>query len=218
MAGRVDGNTAYSRSLNGETGSNSRSNLDLIRDFYRLQILYNEILFQLKPPMILYSDGDFDDFMVSMPNILAYALSINNDSNFFYTTPTELDTNYEYDSNIVTNYRNLSNSLVNVLTQGMSEYYKIKNLEEYNTELLSYKDILEDRTKLIAYVDEIQTTSYLFSAQATYTHDLDIKLWYQVYLERHGAPGDGVFDTELLADIIEELVAAGLVSVDELIY
>ena len=37
-------------------------------------------------------------------------------------------------------------------------------------------------------------------------------------VERHGAPGDGVFDSELLSVIIDELVASGQVSEDELIY
>ena len=35
--------------------------------------------------------------------------------------------------------------------------------------------------------------------------NLEIKLWYKVYLERHGPPGDGVFDSILLAEIIQEL-------------
>ena len=83
---------------------------------------------------------------------------------------------------------------------------------------MSYKEILEDRTKLLEYISEIQKTAYLFSAEATYTNNLEIKLWYQIYLERHGAPGDGVFDSALLGEIIEELVLSGQVSQDELIY
>lgn len=217
-AGFVDGNTSFTKNIHGETGVTGSSNLDLIRDYYRLQILFNRIIFQLKPPMQLYSDGDFEDFIVSMPNILTFSTNINDDSVFYYDNENDLLTDFEYDPDLVSNYRSLSNSLVNVLKQGISEYYKIKNLEQENTTLLSYKEILQDRTRLLEYLGEIQKTSYLFSAEATYTNNLEIKLWYQVYLERHGAPGDGVFDSELLSAIIDELVASGQVSEDELIY
>tara|TARA_B100001093_G_C26732837_1_gene973050 strand:+ start:146 stop:805 length:660 start_codon:yes stop_codon:yes gene_type:complete len=217
-AGFIDGNTSFTKNIHGETGVAGSSNLDLIRDYHRLQILFNRIIFQLKPPMQLYSDGDFEDFIVSMPNILTFSTNINDDSVFYYDNENDLLTDFEYDPDLVSNYRSLSNSLVNVLKQGISEYYKIKNLEQENTTLLSYKEILQDRTRLLEYLGEIQKTSYLFSAEATYTNNLEIKLWYQVYLERHGAPGDGVFDSELLSVIIDELVASGQVSEDELIY
>ena len=153
-----------------------------------------------------------------MPNILTYAANINNNNVFYYNDENVLDSDFEYDSELVSNYRSLSNSLVNVLKQGITEYYKIKNLERQNTELLSYRDILQNRTRLLDYISEIQKTSYLFSAEATYSNNLEIKLWYQVYLERHGPPGDGVFDSEKITTIIDEFIASGQVSQDELIF
>lgn len=218
MSIRVDGNTSFSLSLHQESGVIDKSNLDALYDYYRLQILFRQIIFKLNPPMQLYSDGDFDDFVTSSPNFLAIASQINNDVNFYYDRSESLLTDFEYDSNLVSNYRSISNSLVDVLKQGVSEYYKIKNLQQENRDLLSYREILQNRTKLLDYISEIQKTSYLFSAEATYSNNLQIKLWYQVYLERHGAPGDGVFDSEKLSVIIDELVATGQVSEDELIY
>ena len=168
--------------------------------------------------MQLYAEADFDNFIISMPNLLTFASNINNDDIFYYNQETTLDADFEYDDTLVSNYRTFSNSIVNTLTQAVSEYIKIKNLEQENAELLSYREILQNREKLLDYINEIQTTSYLFSAEATYSNNLEIKLWYQVYLERHGAPGDGVFDSALLSEIIDELVASGQVSQDELIY
>ena len=217
-AGFVDGNTAFSVNIHGETGSVDKSNIDAVRDYSRLKILFKQLLFQLKPPMQLYAEADFDNFMVSMPNLLTFASNINNDDIFYYNQETTLDADFEYDDTLVSNYRTFSNSIVNTLTQAVSEYIKIKNLEQENAELLSYREILQNREKLLDYITEIQTTSYLFSAEATYSNNLEIKLWYQVYLERHGAPGDGAFDSALLSEIIDELVASGQVSQDELIY
>ena len=78
-----------------------------------------------------------------------------------------------------------------------------------------YKDILEDPVKLRAYLEELQKTSFLFSAEATFDTPIVLKLWYQVYLERYGPPGDGVFDSELLGGIIQELIANGDITEDE---
>ena len=214
----VDGNASTIKNMHGETGAVSKNNLDLINDYYRLQVLFNEILFQLKPPMLLYSTADFENFVVSMPNVLTFTQRINNDNTFYYDSETAFETNFEYDENLVSNYRTFTNNIIDVLTQGISEYYKIKNLEQENIELLSYKEILQDRTRLLEYISEIQKTSYLFSAEATYTNNLEIKLWYKVYLERYGPPGDGVFESEKLSAIIDELVASGEVTQDELIY
>lgn len=214
----TDGNSTAFISVHGETGSVDKSNLNVIYDYYRLQILFNQIIFQLKPPMLLYSSADFENFLLSMPNLLQFMQNIENDNVFEYGNELQILSNYEYDSTLVNKYRTMTTDLIDVLQQGMSEYYKIKNLEQENTELLSYKEILQDRTKLLDYISEIQTTSYLFSAKATYTNDLEIKLWYQVYLERHGPPGDGVFESVKLSAIIDELVASGQVSQDELIY
>ena len=58
----------------------------------------------------------------------------------------------------------------------------------------------------------------MLSANATLQTDYELKLWYKVYMERHGPPGDGVFNSELLAEIIEELIASGEISEDELIF
>ena len=214
MAGRVDGNTVLAKSLTGHSATAANNDVQIIKDYYRLQILFNQILFQLKPPMTLYSDADFDNFIYSMPNLLTVSSAITNDTTFYYTY-SDL---FRYNENLVSNYRTFSTTLINTLTQAVTEYYTIKNFENENLSLLSYKEILEDRTKLLEYISEIQKTAYLFSAEATYTNNLEIKLWYQIYLERYGAPGDGVFDSALLGEIIEELVLSGQVSQDELIY
>ena len=75
----VDGNSAVVRNIHSETGAVDKNNLDIIYDYYRLQILFNNIIFQLKPPMLLYSGADFENFLVSMPNIIQFTQNIEND-------------------------------------------------------------------------------------------------------------------------------------------
>ena len=199
----------------------TNKNLDAVRDYTRLQILYDDIISQFNTPIGHYIDGSFTEFLASdlmtEEKLIQIALNINNDDVFKITQAVALDQEFNYDKNsrLVTKYRDLSNKLVDMLKQAITEYVKIKNLQDENTQLLTFKEILEDREKLLEYLSEIQTTSYLFSASATYNQNLEIKPWYALYLERHGAPGDGVFESDKLAVIVNELIASGEISEDD---
>jgi len=220
MARYINGNETNTYSSYGDVSVGTSKLTTVLKDYYRLKILFDDIINQLQPPKAEYILANFDDFVNNWDDDFYITVSslLNNDNTFFYNNETTLLSNYDYDEDLVTNYRSMTNRLINVLKQSISEYYKIKTLEEENVQLQSYKDILEDREKLLEYVAEIQKTSFLFSAQATYSNDLEIKLWYKEYLERYGPPGDGIFDTELLADIIKELYESGQIDSMEYIY
>lgn len=208
-------------SLSNYTSTATNKNLDAVRDYTRLQILYRDIISQFNTPIGHYIDGSFTEFLASdlmtEEKLIQIALNINNDDVFKITQAVALDQEFNYDKNsrLVTKYRDLSNKLVDMLKQAITEYVKIKNLQDENTQLLTFKEILEDREKLLEYLSEIQTTSYLFSASATYNQNLEIKPWYARYLEDHGAPGDGVFESDKLAVIVNELIASGEISEDD---
>ena len=215
----VNGNQITTTSSFGQIGDSAKY-FKTIKDYSRLKILFNTILNELQPPKTSYILADFNEFVNTWDDSFYNRMSllVNNNDTFLYDNETKLLSNYTYNETLVLDYRTMTNQLINVLKQSVSEYYKIQTLETENIKLQSYKDILEDREKLLEYVSEIQKTSYLFSAKATYSDDLQIKLWYKIYLERHGPPGDGVFDSQLLADIIEELFNEGLIDSMEYIY
>lgn len=218
VVGRTNGNGTSSNQLGQfNAASNFILNRDLKHDYFRLKILYERVLFQLRPPMTLYNEGEFDYFMSSMPNILTLTRLLNNENTFFMNDSTSLN-EYSYEGGLVDKYIFITNRLVDTIKQAMTEYIKIQNLENENAELKSYKEILHDQDKLIAYLEEQKNTGHLFSASATLQVEYELKLWYKVYMERYGPPGDGVFNSELLAEIIEELIATGEISEDELIF
>lgn len=218
VVSRFNGNTVGRSQIGGYIFSEGkRENINLKNDYFRLKILYERVLFQLRPPMTLYNEGEFEFFMNSMPNVLTLTRVLNNENTFFMNNAKALNA-YEYEGGLVDNYIFITNRLVDTIKQAMTEYIKIRNLEKENAELKSYKEILQDKDKLVAYLEEQQNTGHIFSANATLQVQPELKLWYQVYLERHGPPGDGVFNSELLAEIIEELIASGEISEDELIF
>jgi hypothetical protein len=218
VVGRSNGNIAGASQLGHfNFVGGKRENRNLRYDYFRLKILYERVLFQLRPPMTLYNEGEFEFFMSSMPNVLTLTRVLNNENTFFMNDPKSLN-DYDYEGGLVDKYIFITNRLVDTIKQAMTEYIKIRNLENENAELKTYKEILQDKDKLVAYLEEQQNTGHLFSASATLQTQPQLKLWYQVYMERHGPPGDGVFNSELLAEIIEELIASGEVSEDELIF
>lgn len=218
VVGRSNGNIAGASQIGGYSFTGfKRENKNLKYDYYRLKILYERVLFQLRPPMTLYNEGEFEFFMSSMPNVLTLTRVLNNQDTFFMTNPKPLN-DYEYEGGLVDKYIFITNRLVDTIKQAMTEYVKIRNLERENAELKSYKEILQDKDKLVEYLEQQKNTGHLFSATATLEVQYELKLWYKVYMERHGPPGDGVFNSELLAEIIEELIASGEVTEDELIF
>lgn len=217
VVGRSNGNISGVSQIGGFNFVGKRENRNLKYDYFRLKILYERVLFQLRPPMTLYNEGEFEFFMSSMPNVLTLTRVLNNEDTFFMNNPKPLN-DYEYQGGLVDKYLFITNRLVDTIKQAMTEYIKIRNLENENAELKTYKEILQDKDKLVAYLEEQQNTGHLFSAIATLQTQPQLKLWYQVYMERHGPPGDGVFNSELLAEIIEELIASGEVTEDELIF
>lgn len=220
MSGRVDGNSSINRQIGNSQAGNSTSGVQdnrINRDYAKLQILYNEILSELSPSMQFYSEGQFDSFLNSTPNILKYTRLLNNDNTFYYTNEGQLDS-YKYNPLLVDNFRFVTNRIIDIIKQAASEHIKVINLTAENTELKTYKKILEDSTLLRDYLESVQNSNYLFSAEATLQVNPSIKIWYEEYLRQHGPPGDGVFNSELLAAIIEDLINSDQISEEQLIF
>lgn len=219
MNGKIDaGASSGSGLFTSSTGSNPNDYL-IKQDFYRLQILYNRILLQLSPAITLYNEGSFEDFMssISEDELLYFSTVLNNDS-IFYIDDNVPTVYADYNKQTVQNYRESSNSIINIIKQAMTEYIKIQNLQSENTQLKSYKEILESPQLLRDYLENMQQTSFFFSASATFNTQIELKPWYRTYLELYGAPNDGVFDSTLLANIVEELINSGEITEEDILY
>ena len=79
VVGRSNGNIAGASQLGHfNFVGGKRENRNLRYDYFRLKILYERVLFQLRPPMTLYNEGEFEFFMSSMPNVLTLTRVLNN--------------------------------------------------------------------------------------------------------------------------------------------
>lgn len=218
----VDANYTVNKNMHGRIilTTETTDEIEKIRNYKRLKILYFEFLDKLKIPMTNYIDASFEIFKEN--GAIANRIIVDRlDNDEFYINDNvgldsfNLNDHYDLAKNDRTSsqieldffelYRSLTYKLSDVIQQAVTEQIKITNLEEDVSGLTVYKNILEDREKLLEFINEEQRTSYLFSAEATMTESIELKPWVSLYLERHGAPGDGVFKSELLAEIINYL-------------
>ena len=229
--GFSDGNTVGIKSIANQIQVASATSINgkLAQDIYNMEILYRDIYTQLLTQMKNYSLGAFDTFTNTLTEetVLSITQEINNsyyiDNNvvidnpdLFFTLSSQVDDNV-YTGVLPEKYVGIANQIMNVFKQILTDRQRITRLENENEQYKSYQEILEDPQKLNDYIKEVQSTSYLFTAEATYQQPIEIKPWYQQYLIQYGPPGDGVFDSEKLGVIIQQLIAIGQISEDTVI-
>jgi len=84
-----------------------------------------------------------------------------------------------------------------------------------NATLLEYKKILEDPVLLVEYINKKKMDVLPFQASETFQTEVILKPWYAEYLNLYGPPGNGVFDSELLANIVINLINTGVITEEE---
>ena len=80
-----------------------------------------------------------------------------------------------------------------------------------------YKDVLEDPVKLQNYINTHKLDTMAFQATETFNTTMVLKPWYEVYFLKHGPPNNGVFQSELLAQIVIDLIASNTISPEDFI-
>ena len=219
MALRLDGNGVRLKNYHNKSTSLSNNlNLEITKDLYRIQLLNDKVFFLLNSYLNNYNQGRFDIFRDSLPeDIVINLTSLINNDDIIYNENVDSLRFFVHDKNIAPKYVDTANEIMDSLKQILTDRIRIDALEAQSAECSTYKEILNNKDKLVEYLEEVQKTTFLFDADVTFDQPIQLKLWYQVYLDRYGPPGDGVFNSQLLADIIEELIAAGLISEDDVI-
>jgi hypothetical protein len=215
----LNGDNTTSRSLIGADNITNSEQTDAIKDFYRFQILNEKVLEILKPLILNYKDAD----IVELDRIDAsnnYIISqIINDS-YYYNDNITYIKDFNYDSNLFETYKE---SFQAVLTGFKSAIGQLRNNIDLNntiTSLSEYKNILTapNASLLIReYIIKQNAEALPFDANYILDIDLDIKPWYSTYLTQYGAPPGGIFDTELISEIVTTLINDGTITIDEFI-
>jgi hypothetical protein len=107
------------------------------------------------------------------------------------------DTNYELTRNLVKN-------ILRNLYQAVIQYHLLLNTKKNLDASTKIANVLNSVSSIMEYLEKLKRSNYLFSTSVT-TVAAKVKPEYAIYISKYGIPEGGVFDSDLLAEIIKNL-------------
>jgi hypothetical protein len=188
------------------------------KDLYRYQLLYDSVISQLNIYLNYFSMGDYvnliDKFTIKEYN----KLIIRADPRTFATTIIDDLNGFEYDPAKFDLMRQSTYNAVDGLEKTIT---LVKQNLDFQEDIIilkrDYKDVLEDPVKLRDYINLHKLDVIPFQASEPFNTKVELKPWYKVYFLKYGPPNDGVFKSELLAQIVIDLIASKTITEDQFI-
>ena len=192
-------------------------NIEAVRYFYRFQLLYIKVINTLNVLLGYYSIGDFNNLNILLTEAKKNMLlsGITTTTNYYSDSITNLE-GFMYDSTIFELYKKETINTLNGLMASIEQY-------QYNIDLYTENVALKEKTKILDgdyllildYIKKKNLDLIPFTDVQMFQVDLELKPWYTAYLQIHGPPTNGVFDLTLLADIVNTLIADGVITLDD---
>ena len=218
MSSIFDGSSGYtSVSLHGQIQTSQNANLEIVRDIVRYQLLYQNMLNRMREYLNLYTTGKYNELKETFTKTnLNQLLASNNDSVYYNTNVDEL-VDFTYDPNTFNNYKRSLYATLTGFTVSVKQY---DDLVSMTKECNERKELLLSKEKLIEYIrreftDKISMDAFYISQE--FSTNIELKPWYSLYLELYGAPNDGNFDAEKMANVVEILVNQNVITVETFI-
>ena len=197
-------------------------NIDAVRDFARFQSLYSNVLTHLKIGLAYFKNtqgSNWQDLidLLQTTNNRFVQLNITNDTLYNNDNITNL-TNFLYDPTLFAEYRNSMQSIFTGLEVAVEKQLEITSLTNTVNTLTPLANILNSNQAIITqYIASKKLEILPFNAETVYVSDIVLAPWYATYLFRYGAPANGVFDIALLTNIVDELILAGTITLNDFI-
>jgi hypothetical protein len=194
---------------------------EAVRDFYRFQLLYTNVLKQLSVYLGQYSVGNYDALIKSITENKKNLLltSITSKTKYNNSKVTNLE-GFMYDSSLFTSYKAFTINILNGLVASI-EYYKERVIADtLNNELSVYKKILDNNSNeflILDYLNKKKIELKPLDIEMVFDFGIELKPWYTEYLVTYGPPENGVFDENKMAVIVSNLIDGGVITFDEFI-
>jgi len=216
------GSNAYAISIHGVNPNGNNGVLtEAVRDFYRFQLLYSNVLQQLSIYLGQYSKGDYAGLTAAITENQKNLLLANITSNTKYdnTKVTNLE-GFLYNSSLFTTYKSATVNILNGLVASI-EYYKERVIADtLNNELNTYKKILDSSSNQILILDYLNKKNLELKPvdiEAVFPFYVELKPWYTEYLIQYGPPANGVFDQTLMSLIVATLIDEQVITIEDFI-
>ena len=207
---------AFTKSLHGTTAAGIYDTYT--KDLYRYQLLYDSVISQMNTYIDYFSTGDYVNLTKTFTTKQYNSLILRADATTFQTTLIENLTGFEYNPDKFNLMRQSTYNVIDGLEKTISLVNQNLDLQEDIVILKrDYKDVLEDPIKLRDYINRNKIDIMAFEASAPFETTVILKPWYTAYFIKHGPPPNGVFQSELLAQIVIDLIKSGTITEDEFI-
>ena len=207
---------AFSKSLHG---TNIAGVYDVFtKDLYRYQLLYDSVISQMNVYINYFSTGEYDTLTEKFTLKQYNNLILRADAASFNTANIENLTGFEHNPDKFNLMRQSAYNVIDGLEKTITIVKEKKALESDIVILTrDYKDVLEDPVKLMKYINDNKLDKIPFEASQTFSAVIELKPWYKVYFQKYGAPPKGAFKSDLLAQIVIDLIASGTITEEEFI-
>tara|TARA_E500000331_G_scaffold73732_2_gene68686 strand:- start:33 stop:2525 length:2493 start_codon:yes stop_codon:yes gene_type:complete len=162
-------------------------------------------LSQLSQYISFFRDGEFTSLASSQNNLTQISNLINSQGYFTFSQDEIID--YESDETLFAEYKIFAHSMIDGLNAAILMHTQNSILSAANTQLEQFKTILTNKELLQEYI-EVNFNNFnagLVSVEHTLNQGLQLEEHYQLYINRHGIPANGIFDSNLLSEIYNEL-------------
>jgi hypothetical protein len=162
-------------------------------------------LSQLTQYISFFRDGEFTSLSSNQNNLTQISNLINTNGYFTFTQDEVVD--YEADNTLFAEYKIFAHSMIDGLNAAILLHTQNSILSAANSQLEQFKRILTDKELLQEYI-EVNFNNFnagLMSVEHTINQGLQLEPHYQLYINRHGIPPNGIFESNLLSEIYNEL-------------
>jgi hypothetical protein len=204
----------YGRSLHGHIQIQSTATLDLSRDIYRYQILYFNVVQILNSYINFFSTGDYQNLKKKLTVKTQNQLTaIIQNPDYFYNTNIDNLNGFTYDANMFENFRNNTYYILDGLIQAVSQFDQLDALKNQEAQCDA---ILSSEQSILEYLNAGKNPSVVaFTANQKFNTDIVLKPWYERYIILYGPPNDGIFQTEKMAIVVQQLINEGVISLEQ---
>ena len=178
------------------------------RELLKLDKLEGTALGQLSQYISFFRDGQFTSLAGTQANMERISQLI--ESSGYFTFSSEEITGYTKDDTLFAEYKIFAHSMIDGLNAAILINRQNQSLSTANSQLEQFKTILTNRELLEDFI-EVNYNNFnagLVEVDHTISQSLQLDEHYKVYINRYGIPPNGVFDSNLLSMIYQELNGA----------
>jgi hypothetical protein len=175
-------------------GINKLDNLD----HCNYQIVFDKLINNLTIYLKSFSSGDFKTLLETLTRTQVRILGRK-----IYEIQKQIA--FSSESKFQNKLRLFLKEVLEGLQMSIITYNNYEVLKLESAEAFKKAEILDDQDKLIKYITEKNKNKYSFIDDITITTTkLNIKVEYQLYIDLYGFPTNGIFDQDLLNEIIDK--------------